>query len=63
MPVAGELYGLLLCGAREATAAYARDEISALALVAREAGNALAALRPAPVEHSGRKRRTKRHPR
>jgi len=63
MPVAGELYGLLLCGAREATATYARDEISALALVAREAGNALAAVRRAPVAHSGRKRRSKRPPR
>ncbi len=61
MPVAGELYGVLLCGAREATAAYAHDEVSALALVAREAGNALAAARPTPLERSNRKRRPKRH--
>jgi hypothetical protein len=60
MPVAGALYGFVLCGPREATAAYARDEISALALVAREAGNALAAV---PAERTAPKRRTKRRAR
>lgn len=60
MPVAGALCGFVLCGPRDATASYARDEMSALALVGREAGNALAAFKPEPASPSPRKRRPKR---
>lgn len=67
MPLAGALFGFILCGPRDATAAYARDEISALALVGREAANALAAATASSVgladtaaPPSNRKRRPKR---
>lgn len=65
MPVGETPYGFIWCGPRPAGTEFAADEIAALALVAREAGNALAAARssaraPADSRHHRRKRRADR---
>jgi hypothetical protein len=62
MPLAETAYGFIWCGPRPAGTEFAADEIGALALVAREAGNALAAARSSvrPPAERGRHRRKRR---